>query len=81
MSSNIGGNPPPNAELPALGRLKKSTYNLVSTLSLAPSFLIGSSSLLQVRRTTIIPRMSSNFGPIQPGTVELSALQRLKKIP
>ena len=36
--------------------------NLVSTL--VPSFLIGSSSFLQVRRTTIISRTNSNFGQI-----------------
>ena len=34
--------------------------NLVITL--APSFSIGSSSLLQVRRTTIKARMTLNFG-------------------
>ena len=60
-------NPPHNRE------------NLVSTL--APSFLIGSSSFLQVRRTTIKSRPSSNFGPIRPQTAELTALEHLKKIP
>ena len=49
----------------ALGRLEKSpmTYNgrnLVNTL--APSFLIGSSSFLQVKRTCMRAWMSSNFG-------------------
>ena len=53
--------------------------NLVSTL--APSFLIGSSSYLQVTRTTIISRTSSHFGQIRPRTAELAALERLKKIP
>ena len=53
--------------------------NLVSTL--APSFLIGSSSYLQVRRTTIISRKSSNFSQIRPRTAELAALERLKKFP
>ena len=48
MSSNFGGIPPLAAGLVALERLK--TYNLVSAL--APSFLIGFSSFLQVRRTT-----------------------------
>ena len=47
--------------------------NLASTL--APSFLIGSSSLLQVTRTTIPPRVSSKFDSIGPRTAE-----RLKKI-
>ena len=46
MSSNLGRIPPLILELAALERLKKTTYNLVSTL--APSFLIGSSSFLQV---------------------------------
>ena len=49
--------------------------------TLAPSFLIGSSSYLQVTRTTIISRTSSNLGQIQPRTAELAALERLKKIP
>ena len=53
--------------------------NLVSTL--APSFLIGSSSYLQVTRTSIISRTSSNFGQIRPRTAELAALERLKKFP
>ena len=53
--------------------------NLVSTL--APSFLIGSSSYLQVTRTSIISRMSLNFGQIRPRTAELAALERLKKFP
>ena len=53
--------------------------NLVSTL--APSFLIESFSYLQVTRTTIISWTSLNFGPIQPWTVELAALERLKKFP
>ena len=40
--------------------------------------LIGSSSFLQVTRTTIKARMSSNFGGIPPLTLELAALERLK---
>ena len=47
-------------------------YNVVNTL--APSFLIGSSLFLQVRRTTIILRMSLNFSQIRPRTAELPAL-------
>ena len=58
---------------------EKAMYNLVSTL--APLFLIGSSSILQVLRTTIISRTSLNFGSIQPRTAELAALERQKKIP
>ena len=54
-------------------------YNVVSTL--APSFLIGSSSYLQVTRTFITSRMSSKFGQIGPRTTELAALERLEKSP
>ena len=57
---------------------EKSMYNVVNTL--APSFLIGSSLFLQVRRTTIISRTSSNLGQIRLRTAELAALERLKKI-
>ena len=46
--------------------------------TLAPSFLIRSSSYLQVTRTTIISRTSSNLGQIQPRTAELAAIERLK---
>ena len=54
-------------------------YNAVNTLAL--SFLIGSTSFLQVIRTTIKSQMSSKFGQIRPWTVELAALERQKKIP
>ena len=53
--------------------------NVVSTL--APSFLIGSSSYWQVTRTSITSRTSSEFGQIGPRTAELAALERMKKIP
>ena len=46
---------------------------------LAPSFLIGSSSYLQVKRTTIISRTSSNLGQIRLRIAELAALERLEK--
>ena len=59
--------------------VRKTSYNLVSTL--APSFLIGSSSYLQVTRTSIISRSSSNFNQIQPRTAELAAHERMKKFP
>ena len=49
--------------------------------TLAPSFLIGSSSYLQVRRTSIISRRSLKLGQIGPRTVELAALERLEKFP
>ena len=46
--------------------------------TLAPSFLIGSSSYLQVMRTSISSRRSSKFGQIGPRTAELAALGRLE---
>ena len=42
--------------------------------TLAPSFLIGSFSFLQVTRTTIKAWMSSNLGRIPQLTSELAAL-------
>ena len=53
--------------------------NLVTTL--ASSFLVGSSLFLQVMRTTIKSRMGSKFCKIEPGTKELSAIERLAKSP
>ena len=58
---------------------EKLLYNVVSTL--APSFLIGYSSYLQVTRTSITSRTSSKFGQIGPRTAELAALERLEKSP
>ena len=58
---------------------EKMMYNIVNTL--APLFLIGSSSFLQVRRTTIKSRTSSKFNQIGPWTAELAALKRLEKSP
>ena len=46
---------------------------------LAPSFLIGSSSYLQVTRTFITSRTSSKFGYVGSRTAELAALERLEK--
>ena len=54
-------------------------YNVVTTL--APSFLIGSSSYLQVMRTFIRSHTSSKFNQIGPRTAELAALERLEKSP
>ena len=51
---------------------EKLMYNVVNTL--APLFLIGSSSYWQVMRTAITSRMSSKFGQIGPKTAELAAL-------
>ena len=49
--------------------------------TLAPSFLIGSSSYLQVTRTTIISRTSSILGQIRQRTAELAALEHFEKSP
>ena len=49
--------------------------------TIGPSFLIGSSSYLQVMKTTIISRTSSNLGQIRPRTAELAALERHEKSP
>ena len=54
-------------------------FNVVNTLAL--SFVNGSSSFLQVTRTTIIYRRFSKFGQTEPRTAELAALERLEKIP
>ena len=53
--------------------------NVVSTL--APSVLIGSSSYLQVTRTSIRSRTSSKFGQIGPRTAELADLEHFEKSP
>ena len=45
---------------------------------LLTSFLIGSSSYLQITRTTIISRTSSKLDQIRPRTAKLAALERLK---
>ena len=57
---------------------EKLTYNVVNTL--APLFLIGSSSYLHTCRTSITST-SSKFGQIGPRTAELAALERLEKSP
>ena len=54
--------------------------NIVVT-TLAPSFLIGSSSFLQATSKPIISRMGSKFSRIRPETYELPALERLEKSP
>ena len=46
--------------------------------TLAPLFLIESSSFLQATRTFIRSQMGSKFGRIRLGTYELPALERLK---
>ena len=81
MSLKFGQIGPGTAELAVPEHLEKSpiTYNgrnVVTTL--APSFLIESSSFLQVTRTCMKAGMSSNFGQIPHLTLELSALELLK---
>ena len=49
--------------------------------TLAPSFLIGSSSYLQATRTPIKSQMGSELGRIRSGTYKLPALGHLKKSP
>ena len=46
--------------------------------TLAPSFLIGSSSYLQITRTFIVSRTSSKFGQIGLRTAELAAIECLE---
>ena len=58
---------------------EKLMYNVVNTLT--PLFLIGSSSFLQVKKTTIKSRSSSKFDQIDPWSAELAALWRLDKSP
>ena len=45
------------------------------------ALLIGSSSYLQVTRTSITSQTSLKFGQIGPRTAELAALEHMKKIP
>ena len=68
-----------NSRVICLCASEKLIYNVVSTLS--PSFLIGSSSFLQVTRTTITSRTSSKLDQIGPRNAELAALERLEKSP
>ena len=58
---------------------EKLMYNVENTL--APLFLIGSSSCLQVMGTSITSGTSSKFGQIGPRTAELAALGHLEKSP
>ena len=48
--------------------------------TLAPSFIIGSSSFMQVARTAIKAWMSLNYLHNQPHTVELPALEHMEKV-
>ena len=47
--------------------------------TLVPLFLIGSSSFLQVTRTTITSRLSLKFSPIRPQSAIQAGLERLEK--
>ena len=58
---------------------EKWMYNVVNTPAFL--FLIGSSSFLHVRRTTIKSRPSSKFDLVGRRTAELAALERLEKSP
>ena len=59
--------------------VKYNGENVVNTL--APSFLMGSSSYLQVTRTCIISWTGLKFSQIRPRTAELAAFERLEKSP
>ena len=75
MSLNFDQIRPLTVELSAL-ECVKNQYFVVATL--AASVLFGSSLFLDVTRTSITSRMSSNFDQIRPLTGELSALECLK---
>ena len=80
MHLKFGQIRPWTAELTALERLQKSllTYNWRSVLTtLVPSFLDGSSSFSQVKRTTIKALTSLNFSQILSPNLELAAIERL----
>ena len=82
MSSKFGQIQTRTAELSALERLEKSplTYcgrDVLATL--ATSFLIGSSSFFEEKRTCTNALMNSNFGQIPPLTTELAVIEHLKK--
>ena len=49
--------------------------------TLAPTFLIGSSSFFQVKMTTIKSGQSSNLGQIGPRAAELAAIERIEIFP
>ena len=81
MGSKFSKICPGSTELATLERLKKSTYtyngrNVVGTLVF--SFLNGSSSFLQITRTTIKAWISLNVCQIPSPTTELAGLERLK---
>ena len=77
ISSNFGQIPPPTPELSALERLSKLMYNVANTLT--PSFVIGSSLLLQLTLTSSQSPISLKFGQIGLRAAELAALEGLEK--
>ena len=79
MSLNLGKIPSLTSELAPLEHQKKIMNSGVTTL--APSFLIGSSSFLHAIRQPIISWMGLKFSRIRPGTYELPALECLEKSP
>ena len=80
MNLNFCQIPSPTTELAARKRLKNEClYNVVNTR--APSFLIGSYSLLQVTRTAIQAWMGLKFSKVEHGSMELVALEFLKSSP
>ena len=62
----------------SVGQLSSSCFEVFAKTALAPLFLFGSSLFLEVTKTSIISRMSSNFDQIRPLTAELSGLECLK---
>ena len=74
MSLNVVKIPSQTTELAALD---ESMNNVVTTL--APLFFIGSSTFLQVTRTTIKYWMGLKFYQIRLQTVELAAIECLEK--
>ena len=79
MSLNFVKIPSPTTELAALEHMEKSMNNLMTTL--AALLLIGSSSFLQIARTTEKSRMGSKFCQIKPPAAELAALEHQKNFP
>ena len=74
-SLNFGKIPSPTTELAALEHLKKSMYDIVTTLG--HSFFIGFPLFLQETKTAIISWIGLKLGKIRLGTVELAALEHL----
>ena len=74
MGAKFGKMGPGTEELAALERLRKSMDYLVTTL--VPLFLIGSSSFLQITRTTIKSQMGSTFCQIRPLAAEFASHER-----